>query len=135
MRGMNKYKVWDINNTEEDAREIEAWDHKSAAEKFSSKFFADLDYPKSLDLAIKDSEGKIEYFAIEVESEPIFRATQCSPIICSECKHEILVSEYGLKHYKGLCESCYHRKEYEEIIAEVKKAISEIGEHTSKHES
>jgi hypothetical protein len=64
---------------EESATDVEAHDAERAAEKFVEGRWGDEDYPTSCEVMTRDSFNVVRRFHVEVESEPVFSATDISP--------------------------------------------------------
>ena len=58
------------------ARSIEAGRAPEAAEGFVDENFSNLDYPKEVDVFVRDTTGAITEWTVEVESVPHFHATR-----------------------------------------------------------
>ena len=72
-----KFKAWDdLNSTEEDARTIDHYGPREAAEEHGEYLFRHVDYFQTAQIAVRDSAGEVTKWTVEVEAIPSFNATR-----------------------------------------------------------
>jgi hypothetical protein len=72
-----RYYVWSPEMGEEKPEhpEVEAWDHRAAAEQYAADRFYDWEYPKSMSFEVqREDETESYYYEVTVESVPEFYA-------------------------------------------------------------
>ena len=73
---MKKFLLWlpSWGETEDDAREVCAWDAECAAESWMEEKHGDLDYIDDIDIDTKDESGIIAHYNVVAEPIIKFRA-------------------------------------------------------------
>lgn len=70
-----------------DPAEIEAFDADEAAHDFCEVSFADWSYPKGpIIVLVRDPDGIVTEFQVEISYEPVFHAFACEPT-SKQCEH------------------------------------------------
>lgn len=73
---MKEFKVW-TEGYEESPDTVFAWSPTQAAEEYVSGNHANLDYTECIDVLVRDPDGgAVTEWTVEVESEPVFRASE-----------------------------------------------------------
>ena len=77
---MKRFLAWaDGWNDEVTAKTVHALDAEGAAEAFVERHFVSLDYPSCQDVDVRDSDGVLSRWTVEVSERPVFAASRREP--------------------------------------------------------